>query len=567
MSKDLDVLIIGAGMSGLGMAIQLVRQYGTRNFEIIEKTGDIGGTWWLNSYPGCGCDVPSHFYSYSFALNPNWSQKFALQPEIHAYFKTVAAQYRIEDHVRFHTVVESAHWDETSGTWLVKVQDTKNSQVIERRYKVLVSAVGALSIPRKCDIPGAGNFKGRLFHSAEWDHTFDWSGKEVIVIGNGCSATQIVPVIAEGDGAVTKVTQFSRQAHWLADRPNPQYSPLFKWIMRWIPFAMRSYRAMLYWEKESGFRGFDITTGAEIREGWSSEAANYIRKNGPEKYREFLVPKTEIGCKRRVNDTDYLRCLHYDNVELIHNDSVLEIEESGVKTASGRLISADAIVLANGFEAQKFLFPMEIHGKNEETIEQHWDRVSEGASSAYLGTCISGFPNFFILMGPNTLSGHLSVIYTTECQINFTLRILQPLMRYLRRSRSALPTPRTAPDVVEVKSSAEERDISTVQKKASRLVWATGCTSWFIEPRTKRNSIMYPDWQYKFWLKSVFPTWSDFTYRHSGEAIKDNKSWGLSKATVTSAFLGVTVVAGALIFGRTEAITCVKGALDYIEVS
>lgn len=201
MVCDTDVLIIGAGMSGIGLAVQLIRTYGSRDFEIIEKTSDIGGTWWVNSYPGCGCDasitknstlqqlltndpkVPSHFFSYSFALNPDWSQKFTMQSEIHSYFTSVAAQYQLHRHVRFETVVESADWDETLSLWVVKIRDLNTSKTLTRRAKVLVSAVGALSTPKQCDITGAQDFQGRIFHTAQWDHSFDWENKEVVMIG------------------------------------------------------------------------------------------------------------------------------------------------------------------------------------------------------------------------------------------------------------------------------------------------------------------------------------------------------------------------------------------------
>ncbi|KIL83770.1 hypothetical protein FAVG1_13046 [Fusarium avenaceum] len=486
-----DILIIGAGMSGIGLGIQIIRNYGTRNFKIIEKDVGIAGTW----------RVPSHFYSYSFAPNPNWSEKYAMQPEIQAYFDHVAKKYSIERQVTFNSVVESACWDEASGTWEVTIRNLKTLQVISRRSRVLISAVGALSIPKSCDIPGAVDFQGAMFHTARWDHSFNWRDKEVVVIGNGCSATQVLPVISDGDGAVKRVTQFARQAHWLAERPNPTYSASFKWVMRYIPFAMRVYRAWLYYQKERDFAGFKIAQGLVTRKKWAEETIEYIRKTAPEKYLNFLIPKTEVGCKRRVNDTDYLACLHRDNVELVYNDPIGEIEENGVRTVSGRFIHADAIVLAHGFETQKPLFPMQIYGKGGITINEHWDRVSEGAASSYFGTCLSQFPNLFIMMGPNTLSGHLSVIYTTECQINFTLRVLQPILK-------------GDADIVEVTAEAEKRDINRVQKKAKELVWATGCTSWFIEERTGRNTIMFPDWQYKFWLRSVFVSWGDFEYRN-----------------------------------------------------
>lgn len=233
-----------------------------------------------------------------------------------------------------------------------------------------------------------------MFHTAQWDHTFNWKDKEVIVvgkcfsihnicylclhwtIGNGCSATQAIPEMCSGPGAAKMITQFSRQSHWLAERPNPEYSALFKWTMKWIPLAMRMYRAKLYWEKERDFKGFDIETGAEIRSGWSKEAADYIRANAPAKYRDFLVPKTEIGCKRRVNDTNYLATLHKDNVDLIYDDPIEEIIATGVRTKSGKTIAADAIVLAHGFETQKPFGSLEIFGERSTSIQDHVSKQS-----------------------------------------------------------------------------------------------------------------------------------------------------------------------------------------------
>ncbi|KAL7929785.1 hypothetical protein V8C35DRAFT_314787 [Trichoderma chlorosporum] len=547
MSQITDVLIIGAGISGVGFAVQLVRQFGNRNFTLIEKSDNIGGTWWVNSYPGCGCDVPSHFFSYSFALKPDWSRRFALQSEIHEYFTEVAAQYEIHKHVKLESLVEKASWNEASGTWDVIVRDLKSSKVTEYHSKILISAIGTLSVPQKCAIPGVSSFQGNIFHTAQWDHAFNWKDKELIVIGNGCSATQIIPEISSGPGAAKMVTQFSRQAHWLAERPNPEYSTLFKWTMKWVPLAMRIYRAKLYWNQERDFRGFDIETGAEMRKGWSKDAADYIRAHAPAKYRDFLVPKTEIGCKRRVNDTGYLASLHRDNVNLIYDDPIEEIVPNGVRTKSGNIIPADAIILAQGFETQKPFGSLQILGERGVGILEHWDRFSEGVPSSYLGTCLSGFPNFFIMMGPNTLSGHLSVIYTTECQINFALRIIWPILNALGTGTSIWPIGRSPHDIVAVKPSAEKRDIEMVQQMAKKLVWATGCTSWFIDGNTKRNTIMFPDWQYKFWLRSIFVAWDDFTYRNSSTFLKSTGN-GVYLASVVGGAVGL----GALYFNRDQ---------------
>lgn len=252
---DTDVLIIGAGMSGLGLAVQMIRKHQNRNFELIEKTHDVGGTWLVNTYPGCGCDVASHFYSYSFELNPDWSRKFSMQSEIQAYFRGVAEKYGVDRHVRYGKMVETARWVEDDQFWEVQVRDLRTRELVVKRCRALVSAVGNLSVPRPCEIPGSEEFKGRLFHSAQWDNSFDWEDKDVVVLGNGCSATQFVPIVAQ---TARQTTQFSRQAQFLAERENPTYSSLFKGVMRNVPLAMRLYRFVLYAQMERDFAGFDI---------------------------------------------------------------------------------------------------------------------------------------------------------------------------------------------------------------------------------------------------------------------------------------------------------------------
>lgn len=523
---DTDIIIIGAGMSGLGFAVQLIRTYGTRNFEIIEKTDHIGGTWSANTYPGCGVDVVAHYYSYSFCLNPSWSRKYPLQPEILAYFENVAAQYDIGKHTKFHSIVKSAHWEGSSGTWLVCIQDLATQETYNRRCKILVSAVGVLSVPNECQIPGASTFKGPLFHTARWDHSFEWKDKELVVIGNGCSASQAVPVLSEGENAAKKITQFARQAQWVFERPNPTYSALFKWAMKWIPFAMRAYRGIHNYYAEYDFLSFDTIAGAELRKTYADYQGAYIQRSSPEKYHDFLLPKTEVGCKRRVMDTDYLECLNRDNVELVYKDPIAEIVEDGVRTKSGRIVRADAIILATGFQVEKPLVSLNLFGEGGISVAEHWNKFSEGSASSYFGTCLSGFPNFFIMMGPNTASGHGSVTYTTECQINFTLRVIKPIMNALKAQRSYLPVLGKKADIVRVKSEAERADIDTVQEKVKKLVWSSGCSSWALDSQG-RNTTMYPDFQYRYWLRSIFIAWGDFELSKSTpfSAISTSKSF------------------------------------------
>ncbi|EZF76050.1 hypothetical protein H105_02536 [Trichophyton soudanense CBS 452.61] len=522
MSLDTDVLIIGAGMSGIGFAIRLKEDFSQANYEIFEKSNGLGGTWWANSYPGCGFDVntsivPSHVYSYSFDLNPEWSMKHALQPEILAYFNSLVDKHNIAPYIRYNSVVQSAR---------------------HRRCKILISAVGVLSIPKECDIKGYDKFRGKLFHSAPWDHQFNWANKDVIVIGNGCSATQFVPIMTGGDSKVRKLTQFIRQPHWVIERPNNEYSPLFKWTMRYIPLTMWAYRVWHFSRLEYAFRELYLEYGRPLREEQTITHLEYLRRTAPAKYHDVLTPRIEFGCKRKVMDTGYFDCLHRENMKLIATDPIEEIKETGVITKSGRTINADAIVLATGFQTQQVLDLLEIRGKKGVSLTEHWQGFADNIPQAYYGTCVSGFPNFFIMMGPNTATGHLSVIYTSECQINFAIRDPASLNPFGGKScDTAAVTPR-----------AEQEDNSWVQSALKEFVWESGCSNWYVDAATGKNTMLYPDWQLKYWLRSIFiPFKSDFEFSSSEVRVMGKNNGQKGKPYQTSmlvvSVLGLAVIA------------------------
>ncbi|EZF32545.1 hypothetical protein H101_03860 [Trichophyton interdigitale H6] len=541
MPLDTDVLIIGAGMSGIGFAIQLQKDFPQASYEIFEKSNGLGGTWWANTYPGCGCDVPSHVYSYSFDLNPEWSMKYALQPEILAYFNSVVDKHNVAPYIRYNSVVQSARFEEKTGTWRVTVKDLKTNIIRHRRCKILISAVGALSIPKECDIKGYDKFRGKLFHSAQWDHQFNWANKDVIVIGNGCSATQFVPIMTDGDSKVRKLTQFIRQPHWVIERPNNKYSPLFKWTMRYIPLTMWAYRVWHFSWLEYAFREFYLEYGRPLREDQTITHLEYLRRTAPAKYHDVLTPKIEFGCKRKVMDTGYFDCLHRENMELIATDPIEEIKETGVITKSGRTINADAIVLATGFQTQQVLYPLEIRGKKGVSLTEHWQDFADNTPQAYYGTCVSGFPNFFIMMGPNTATGHLSVIYTSECQINFAIRAIRPVMQCLYPSplQAFNPFGGKSCDTVAVTPRAEQEDNSWVQSALKGFVWASGCSNWYVNSETGKNTMLYPDWQLKYWLRSIFiPFKSDFEFSSSDVRVMGKNNGQKGKPYQTSMLVG-----------------------------
>ncbi|KAL4876573.1 hypothetical protein BJY04DRAFT_140666 [Aspergillus karnatakaensis] len=521
MLIDTDVLIIGAGLSGVGFAIRLQQKYPKVNFEIYEKAEQLGGTWWYNTYPGCACDVPSHLYSYSFALNPEWSEQFAPQAEIGAYCRAVAEKYNIPRHITFRSTAQAATFDESSGTWVVRILDQQTGQVYERRARVLISAVGLLSEPNDCQIPGADDFKGKLFHSARWDHSFDWKEKDVVVVGNGCSATQFVPILTDSPGSAKKVVQFIRQPHWLEERPNPRYPAAVKWIFRNVPGVMRLFRCVIFLYMETYFLTFKRVAGKNMRERRRKQQTAYLKRTAPEKYHDILTPKFNLGCKRRVMDTGYFNCLHRENMELIHADPIEALTTTGVRTQSGREIHADAVVLATGFKATQPLFPLEIRGEDGVSMTEYWDNTLSHAPEAYFGTCVSKFPNFFILVGPNTATGHTSALFTAECQIHFTLKLLHPILSSLHNTPSIFsrffgllnPFSRPAPATVTVTPEAETRESKWVDEASSHHVWLSGCASWYLHPNG-RNAALYPASQVAFWARSAWgPVKRDFVYR------------------------------------------------------
>ncbi|GAB7344044.1 hypothetical protein MBLNU457_1963t1 [Dothideomycetes sp. NU457] len=481
-----------------------------------------------------------------------------MQPEIHKYFRGIAEQYDIVPHIRFKSAVESAEWDQDNANWVVTITDQQTNQNYKLRSRAVVTAVGSLSVPNPCQIQGHEDFQGPLFHSATWDNTFDWSNKEVVVIGNGCSATQFAPIMTsrgpkDSPTPVKKLTQFSRQAHFLSERQNPSYSPAFKATMRYVPFAMRAYRAAIYYTMEKDFAGFDIETGTAVRSDLKRTNAEYVKAHAPQKYWNHLIPDHEIGCKRKVLDTDYLASLWRDNMTLIPNDPISSIEANGVRTKSGSFIPADAIVLATGFQTSKLLFPMTIRGQNGQSLEDHWNETYNGTPQAYLGTMMPGFPNLFTLMGPNTVTGHLSVIYTVECQIQMTLSLLEPIIAPSRPSVTSLLNPAdllsspssisrflhpnsTAPKYVAVKPAATAKHTSWLQRELKKLVWSSGCTSWALDPKTGLNVAMYPQYQFLFWMRCLFLVRDDFEFAYrDGEG----KGWRMRGLRVGEGWRGL----------------------------
>ncbi|KAI8172057.1 Baeyer-Villiger monooxygenase [Colletotrichum sp. SAR 10_65] len=521
MSTGKEVIIIGGGVSGLGMAIQLKRLLGHDNFTLYEKSDNIGGTWWHNSYPACACDIPSHFYSYSFALKPDWTTTYPGRDELHAYFFSVAEKFNILPHCRFNVMCTSLTWDDDRAIWICEFKSTVTGETFTREAPVVVSAIGTLDRPYVPEVAGSEAFEGEVFHSARWKHDINFKNKNVVVLGNGASATQFVPELVKDVGPSGSVTQLVKSAHWWTERGNPKYSETFKAVMKYVPLAARVYRVYLAWELEKVFFSFLMTpSGARMRQKIRDATYEYIEKAAPAEYRDILKPNYEPGCKRRVNTATYLAALHSPKMHLA-KDSVVKLHPRDVETASGKRYPADVLVFATGFLTQKWLYPLEIRGIGGREIHDVWDAA--GGAEAYKGTLVTGFPNFFILYGPNAATGQHSVIFHSECQINFSCRLLRPVLRRHSPVDSIMPTP-----------EAQRRDLQWVHGKVQGLVFNSGCQSWWMDPVTKKNTFIYPDPMYKYWLRTIFPRWSDFRIR--GPAGDQQQSSGMGK--VLAAFVG-----------------------------
>lgn len=393
----------------------------------------------------------------------------------------------------FNTTVQKCEWLGDLKRWRLYVLHQATNTVYHHDCQFLFAAPGQLAVPRDIGVPGADSFKGPIFHSSQWRHDAHLKGKNVIVVGNGCTAAQIVPSIVD---TTNHLTQIVRSKHWIQPPIDASFPKFLTYLFK-IPGIMIFFRFVVYLLAENELRGFPLTSAAaNFRKQRRRQAERYMKKTAPAKYHDMLIPDFEIGCKRRIFDSGYLQSLHSDRLELT-DETMLEIVPEGVRTKD-RVIKADVIVLANGYATNKFLQNIEVVGK-QGNLTQHWDAF--GGAEAYNCSALSGFPNFFILLGPNAATGHTSAIMAAENSVNFALRIIQPVLGSMT-------------GVVEVKRKAEEDYVNQIQKDLSNTVWNSGCQSWYIRPADKGgkawNAMSYPYSQAHYWYRSVFATWSDW---------------------------------------------------------
>jgi cation diffusion facilitator CzcD-associated flavoprotein CzcO/acetyl esterase/lipase len=456
------VAIIGAGFGGIGLAITLKRA-GIDSVTILEKAEGIGGVWRDNSYPGAACDVPSHLYSFSFEPNPDWSRRYSPQPEILDYLERCIDKYGLRPSLRLGTGVSRAEFHEESGRWRI---ETDGGETVEA--DVLVSACGQLSRPAMTRIDGAERFKGPIFHTARWDHSVELEGKRVAVIGTGASTIQVVPAIAERVG---QLDVYQRSAPYVIPKKDRPYMPWERQLFRWFPPARLMARFTQWLTFEVFIAAFNQFR-AVGRLGVRMFERNLDDQVSDPELKRVLTPDHVLGCKRVLISPDYYTTLERPNVELV-TQGVRELTKSGVVAEDGMERPADVIVLSTGFESTRFLAPMEIHGRDGRDLNEVW---REGVN-AYLGMAVAGFPNLFVMYGPNTNLGSGSIIFQLESQMAY----IADAVERLRRTGGWLS----------VRPEVQRAFDSEMQSRLSTSVWQTGCNNWYVDEHG-RNTNNWP---------------------------------------------------------------------------
>ncbi|HEX8271690.1 MAG TPA: NAD(P)/FAD-dependent oxidoreductase [Longimicrobiaceae bacterium] len=483
------IAIVGSGFGGLGAAIRLKRD-GVHDFVVLERAGDVGGTWRDNTYPGCACDVQSHLYSFSFAPNPDWSRSFSPQPEIQAYLRRCARDFGVLPHVRFHTEVRGAEWDEAAGCWRI---DTSAGPLTAQ---LLVMASGALSDPTIPELPGLDAFQGMAFHSARWDHGAELRGKRVAVIGTGASAVQFVPELQE---QAARLHVFQRTPPWILPRRQRWIGDAEHRLFRRFPAAQRLARGVIYLAREAFVLGFRHPGAMRLAQ---RVALRHLRRSVPDPaLRAKLTPDWTLGCKRVLLSNDYLPALARPNVEVV-TDAIAEVRERSVVTADGVERPVDAIVFGTGFRPTDPPLAPRVRGRGRITLTEAW----AGSPRAFLGTTVAGFPNLFMLPGPNTGLGHTSVVYMIEAQIEHLLSAV----RHMRRHRLAALEPRP---------EAQAAFVAEVDGRMRGTVWTSGgCRSWYLDA-TGRNSTLWPDFTWRFRRRAARLDPADYVAVRAGRAL------------------------------------------------
>jgi cation diffusion facilitator CzcD-associated flavoprotein CzcO len=469
VNVDAEIVIVGAGFGGLGMAIALKR-HGFDSLLILERGDDVGGTWRDNVYPGCACDIPSALYSFSFEPNPWWSRVYPPQAELWDYLRRCATKYGLLPHLRFRTELREARYDERAAIWRLSTSDGRSFSA-----RVLICALGALSRPKVPTFSGIERFSGTALHSAQWNAGVGVGDRRVALIGTGASGVQIVPAIAP---LVRQLYVFQRTPPWIVPRGDNAIPPWQRTLRRYVPGYARAARTRTYWLLELRALGFTLVP--DLMRGPEKLALRHLAKQIPDRaLRRRLTPSYRMGCKRVLLSDDYYPSLLRANVKLV-TDSIAEFRERSIVDSRGVERDLDVAIFATGFRATEGLVPVRFFGRNGTELAQAW----RDGMKAYLGLSVAGFPNLFTIVGPNTGLGHNSMVVMMEAQYRYVLGAMQLMRRHHIRAIDVLPEVQT-------------RFNARLQDRMARTVWATGCSSWY-QDAGGRNTALWPGFTFTY---------------------------------------------------------------------
>jgi cyclohexanone monooxygenase len=491
MSDELSVGIIGTGPGGLALGILLSRA-GFHDFTIFDREDDVGGTWRINTYPGLACDLKSHLYSYSFDLNPDWSRLWSAQPEILEYFQRCADKCGLRPHLRLRTEIRSARWDEETGRWCLTTTGGE-----QHHFNIVVSAVGLFTRPLFPNLEEEEPFTGTVMHSSRWDHSVPLEGARVAVLGTGSTASQLVPELAKVAG---KVYSVQRSPTWILPKPDRHYTRRERWVFAHVPFAKKLYRTRLWLRSESNISV--IEHGSEKTVEFTAIALGMLEKTiGDEELRRRLTPDHPMGCKRLVFSSDYLPALTRPNVEVL-NSPAQSLRARSLVTEDGTERDVDVVVCATGYAAADYLGQLDVSGERGAMLREVW---RDGAH-AYFGMAVPGFPNFFMLYGPNTNVGSNSVIFMLEAQARYLVRAL----KYMRRKGKTY---------VAVRPSALAEFVAKIDRWMAGTVWTTQCSNYF-RAANGRVVTQWPRSARTFWGMTRRFEPADFSFAaHAGSGV------------------------------------------------
>jgi len=485
-----DVIVIGAGFAGLCAGYRL-KEAGREDFEIWEKADAVGGTWRDNTYPGCACDVPSHLYSFSFDLNPDWSRAFSPAPEIRAYLERATDKFGLRPHIRFDTELARAEWDERATRWRLETADGRRASC-----RVLIVGQGPLNRPLYPEIDGLDRFEGEAFHSMHWNHDYDFAGKRVAVIGTGASAIQFVPWLAE---RAARLTVFQRTPPWIMPKMDAEFSDAQRARLRKNLWRAELKRRITYGLLE--WRAVAFTKAPKLMEILGKPARDHLAAQVPDpELREKLTPRYALGCKRILLSNDYYPALMRDTVE-VATDAVASADETGLETAAGERFDVDCIVYGTGFKATDMVGGVDLVGRGGRRLRDDW---ADGEAEAYYGIAVAGYPNLFYLVGPNTGLGHNSIVFMIESQMNF---VMDALALMDRKGAAAM----------EVKEGVQRDHNAEIQAALAKTVWQSGCTSWY-QTKSGRNVTLWPGFTFDYRNRTKRARESDFEFVRAPQA-------------------------------------------------